>query len=869
MKLNIFNLKLQLIPQFIIKKIIKIKYLPFAIVSIALISIAFILFNGLKTIDSHVVKTTEHKGISFDNVSTDTTPELAKIKNFYETDRNRTYLKRLNISFRFFMPEVKNGMNLFQTSNEGSGVRMEVQSPSNLMIQVRTRDANEIIVPLSYQISANKWYKVNLSIDEQNKTTIIINNETVYSRTIRKMDYFIDDIAIGTGLSKSRNFEGIIKDFSFKYEFLEPNFKSQTLAVLQPISFVLAFSIILLALLYLLYPNTFQLSNFNFYSLFFPLLFFLNMYFYSIRKINYFFGDDVFYINFVSNNYSLISLLVKNNGSIFRPILNLIFFIKYQVLGLDYNLWFYSNILHSLLNLLLIFYLAYIITWKNKFLSACVVLLVLSSQVRVWLYLWWPTIGTHNLFVETWSLLSLIFLFQAHFSKSFIKYLFSIGFYFLLINTHESNLILTPLFLLFVFLEKEIFTTLLKKFIGIVLPVFISVMYYVAKVYIARAEFFVAAASGGNYKFDHIDLFGSVIPTYLQYFLQFFNVNLSEVAERGQMPLFYIDPFIIKIISIITVIGFIFLTISVIKKIISKKKFVQLYLFVFFILIIIPAALIPTQMELRWVESAYVVFIILYVVISYQLSVISRLSKKLLNKVVFVILLLFLFISNYYHLYQNYLIPTVQTGSQGGMDEAIRLKENYGNSIKDYRLFVNIPGYFEPTLLFLDSFYPGELFTKSFTTYDDIYINPTNTKKNLILEFDNKKQRYVDVTNDFNSYYLSKQTKYKYLLELPILRSSININSVAVDPRSLTLNINGSITQSQECTNDVYIFINNSFFTKIPFKSLDFQKNQCNFIFSIPRDRPPKEFNLKIITVQNGYSNNSQYEFDSEGSIIN
>lgn len=858
------------------KRIFKIQYLPLAIILVSFFSISLILVNSLKTIKTSVVKVVEHKGINLDNISPNTTPELAKIKNFYETDRNMRYLKRLNISFLFFISELKHGMNLFQTSNEGSGIRMELQSPSNLVIQVRTRDANEIVVPLSYAITANKWYNVNLSIDEKNKTTVIINNETVYSRTIRKMDYFIDDIAIGTGLSKSRNFEGIIKNLSLKYELLEPSFRSQIITTLLPVSLILSFLIILFALLYLLYPNSLKISNFSFYSLFLPLLFLLNMYFYSIRKINYFMGDDIFAINFVQNVYSFISLLIKSNGNVFRPILSLAHFIKYSLFGINYDLWFYSNILHSFLNLLLIFYLTYIITWKNKFLSACVVLLVLASQVRVWLYMWWPTIGTENLFIETWSLLCLIFLFQAHYSKSFIKYLFSLGFYFLLINTHESNLVLTPLFLLFVFLEKEIFTTILKKIIGIILPIFISITYYIAKVYIAQAEFFVAAASGGNYKFNHINLFGSVIPTYLQYILQFFNINLSKVAERGQMPLFSTDPLIIKSISIITVCSFILIAVIFIKSLFEKRgltfkknksnKRIELYSLFFIVLIIVPASLVPTQMELRWVESSYIVLLMIYVLLGYQ--VIFR--KKLFYKLIFIFSLILLFTSNYYHFYYNYLLPEskiVQVGSQGGMDEAIRLKEEYGNSLKNYRIFVDIPGYFEPSLLFLDSFYPGELFTKAFKSYEEIYINPVNTKKNLILRFDSNSKRYIDVTNDFYSYLDSEQTKYGNLLTLPVSASSIHIESVKVDPRTLSLAVESNIRQSRKCESDVFIFINNFFFMKIPFRSIDFQTDKCHFVFSIPRDRPPKEFELKMITVKDGYSNSSFYKFNSEGSI--
>ncbi|MFA6532856.1 MAG: hypothetical protein WCT22_02545 [Patescibacteria group bacterium] len=851
----------------IFKNFLKIKFLPLAITLISFFLIGLILINGPKTIKTSVVKIVERKNVNFDNVSSDTTPELSKPKFFYETERNRSYLKRLDISFQFFMPELKHGMNLFQTSNEGSGIRMEVQGPANLILQVRTRDSNEIVVPLSYTVSANKWYEVNLSIDESSKTTVIINNETVYSRIIRKMDYFIDDIAIGTGLSKSRNFDGIIKNFSIKYELLEPNFRSQIIAMLLPVSLILTVLVIVLSLLYLLYPNILKISNSSFYLLFLPLLFFLNIYLYSIRKSSYFYGDDIFVINFIENNFSLISLLVKSNGSFFRPILNLIYFIKYQLFGLDYNLWFYFNLIHSFINLLLIYCFTYLITKKNKFLAALIVVLVLVSQVRIWLYMWWPSIGTLNLFVETWSILCLIFLFLAYLNKSFSKYLISSGFYFLLVNTHESNIILTPLFLMFVFLEKDIFKSKLKKIIGVILPISISALYYFAKVYIAKTEFLVAASSGSNYKFNNINFFGSVVPTYLQYVLQFFNINFSKVAERGQMRLFSIDLLFIKVISITAVVGFIFITLFIIKKIFLKKEFF-FYLFCFFILTLIPASLIPSQMELRWVENAYIVFVILFVLMSYQFTF----NKKLLNKVIFFLLILFLFISNSYHFYNYYVIPDIKAikiGSDGGMTEAIRLKENYGNSLKNYRIFFDIPGYFNPSFLFLDTFYSStELFTAAFSSYDDIYINPINTKKNLVLKFDPFKQRYVDVTNDYHEYFASKQAEYNNLLGLPISRSTININSVLIEPRSLSLNIEGSITQSEKCLNDVYVFINNIFFTKIPFKSLNLQKNQCHFTFSIPRDRPPKEFELRFLSVEDNYSNSSFYNFDSEGNFL-
>ena len=122
------------------------------------------------------------------------------------------------------------------------------------------------------------------------------------------------------------------------------------------------------------------------------------------------------------------------------------------------------------------------------------------------------------------------------------------------------------------------------------------------------------------------------------------------------------------------------------------------------------------------------------------------------------------------------------------------------------------------------------------------------------------------MTNDFYTYLESRQIEYSHLLELPVVKSTININQVIIEPKTLTLNIDASIRQSQKCVNDVYVFINNSFLKKISSKLLDFQKDQCHFIFSIPRDRPPKEFELKLTSVEDGYLNSTYYVFDSEGN---
>jgi hypothetical protein len=161
-----------------------------------------------------------HRNIHFDSASAD--KALLGIKEFPETYSGDQTVKELTLAFRMKPADLFYD-NVFQTAPGEQGVRMELYSETgrrgNLFLYISSEDGSLSEYLLRGRVKTGRWYSVALKIHKNKRISVSVNGLPVLNRREGTIDYKISDIAIGTGCSKSRNFQGEIRDFSIEYTF--------------------------------------------------------------------------------------------------------------------------------------------------------------------------------------------------------------------------------------------------------------------------------------------------------------------------------------------------------------------------------------------------------------------------------------------------------------------------------------------------------------------------------------------------------------------------------------------------------------------------------------------------------------------------
>lgn len=162
------------------------------------------------------VKSERHSGVNYDSHSGD----KAQAAAYSESERSD--IKKIDLNFRMKVYSIDNYNNVFQTAPANDGIRLELTSPSVLALIVRYKGADkpEGIV-LTRTLQLDKWYSVNIRADRDNRLTVLLDESLIVDgdKDLREIDYKISDIAIGTGFSKTRSFDGAISDLTLKYKF--------------------------------------------------------------------------------------------------------------------------------------------------------------------------------------------------------------------------------------------------------------------------------------------------------------------------------------------------------------------------------------------------------------------------------------------------------------------------------------------------------------------------------------------------------------------------------------------------------------------------------------------------------------------------
>ena len=151
--------------------------------------------------------------------------------------------KEIKIKFQMKVNSVTNYDNVFQTASGNFGIRMELggSTEKSLGMVIGKKKARFKGFLLSNNLSPGKWHDILVQITSDQKVTVYLDNVLAIDEACSKLSYDLSDIAIGTGFSRSRPFDGEIRDFSIngKYSYkLFPLFISILLQLFAGIFFI-------------------------------------------------------------------------------------------------------------------------------------------------------------------------------------------------------------------------------------------------------------------------------------------------------------------------------------------------------------------------------------------------------------------------------------------------------------------------------------------------------------------------------------------------------------------------------------------------------------------------------------------------------
>ncbi len=196
----------------------KIKYYLAGFIVFAMLFAGLFYFVG--TSAKETVKSAAYTAPGFDSRA-----RISKLKEKEYFETQDSSLKELNVGFSFNAYSISNWNNIFQTADENHGVRLELGSPSGMSLVIGAdSDSGLKGYTLTDSLNPGEWYSFKLNISPEKRIKAFLNDKKVLDIKDPSLDYRISHIAVGTGFSKTRPFDGRVKEFSISYHLMR--FKS-------------------------------------------------------------------------------------------------------------------------------------------------------------------------------------------------------------------------------------------------------------------------------------------------------------------------------------------------------------------------------------------------------------------------------------------------------------------------------------------------------------------------------------------------------------------------------------------------------------------------------------------------------------------
>lgn len=189
-----------------------------------------------------VTKSKEYSKIHYDSHALNAS--LSKIKKYRESMPAVNAV--MDISFKMKAYSIGNFNNAFQTADENRGIRLELSYPATASVVVSNRSAQYgfNIVALTSALEFNKDYAANISLDQEHLLRVVCDGKLIFEGRDKNIDAIVQDIAVGTGVSRSRPFDGAITDFSLRYGLVNR---------IVPVSFIFAIIVLIISILFLIF----------------------------------------------------------------------------------------------------------------------------------------------------------------------------------------------------------------------------------------------------------------------------------------------------------------------------------------------------------------------------------------------------------------------------------------------------------------------------------------------------------------------------------------------------------------------------------------------------------------------------------------
>ena len=564
------------------------------------------------------------------------------------------YVKNFKIQFEF-VPLTSDG-NLFQTDNEGSGVRLElrpgeVPNHFKLLLQYRAWDGERIIAP-EQSFNLNEKHLLNLEIDVNNRLKLHIDQTVIVDQRISKQDIRYKKFVLGAGLSASRIFYGEIYNPKLNLEIYDrtPKIPIEAIGIL--------LVLILLFRLSRKVPKL-QVSQISSYLLrdgpgiLSTILIFSALNFQ--KPFAKFFGDDILNIWPIRSS-DPITIFSESIGPMYRPLTELFFLLRYELHGLNLRAWDLGT---KGLAICLVIYMYFFLRSKSKLKTFPAVLVVLAYSTSIQFQasaIWWASNGSQHLLSQilTVYLLTAVFDFfrDKPNQKSFNVVVFRS---FLLALTSEIFLpvmVALPIALLLITRlklrskknesakrkKKSSFESNVKLAQISIWPMaIVTIFFYLYRTFVVEVSKVVAASSAANYDFQEISI-TKTVEQFFEYLLAFPGVITGIYfydlgAGGGRLKNFseysVSLKFIVVLFALLSVFVFC-LVISNSLQFFSRSALtnhgLNITLLLIFIVTLIVPSMVPQYQQLRWIQFPFLVYLLL-------ISQLFEITKKKISQI--------------------------------------------------------------------------------------------------------------------------------------------------------------------------------------------------------------------------------------------
>jgi len=197
---------------------------------IAVCSLVIVLFYDeiYNSFTQSFVKKKSYAHIEYNSASKDV--QLSRIKEFNEAVKGSSYA--MNLAFKMKVFAIHGYNNIFQTAPGNDGVRMELVEPSSLGLVISNETRQRFTgLRISDAVVMGKQYFIQIVISKNKHVCVWMNGEKRIDTVVSAINPAVSEIAVGTGYSKSRRFDGVINDFNLKYSIYKK--KNRLLSVLK------------------------------------------------------------------------------------------------------------------------------------------------------------------------------------------------------------------------------------------------------------------------------------------------------------------------------------------------------------------------------------------------------------------------------------------------------------------------------------------------------------------------------------------------------------------------------------------------------------------------------------------------------------